>query len=95
MEGFGFIIFTIISVAIILIVMLILLKRMIPEKAMKCSWIILVGLSFISISFFIVSLFIGGWTGMAYGLLSIFVLLGTVLAGFIYLMITLFVKYKS
>jgi len=72
-------------VVFFLLLTFLLLKKNISIKAIEYIWIILFGIFEISIAVFIISQFIGGWTGMAYGLITIIVFLDTAFAALIFL----------
>lgn len=83
MEGFEIFIYIALGVTVLLVVASMLLKRSIPEKKDKYLNIGFYGLLIISLGIVISSLFVGGWSGMGYGLIGGSILVGTIIGGII------------
>ena len=83
MEDFGFFIFLALGITILFVMASIVLKKSIPEKKDKYLSVGFSTLIIISIGIVIISLFVGGWSGMGYGLIGISILIGTILGGLI------------
>lgn len=83
MEGFGIFIYIALGVTVLLVVASILLKKSIPEKKDKYLRIGFYALLIISIGIVIISLFVGGWSGMGYGFIGASILVGTIVGGII------------
>ncbi|WP_299514317.1 YesK family protein [uncultured Rummeliibacillus sp.] len=83
MEGFGIFIYIALGVTVLLVVASIFLKKSIPEKKDKYLSIGFYGLVIISIGIVIISLFVGGWSGMGYGFIGASILVGTIVGGLI------------
>ncbi|MEK4229341.1 YesK family protein [Solibacillus sp. FSL H8-0538] len=81
MEGFEIPIFISLIVAVFLVLILMLLER---NKYGKYISRVIIGLLLFSIGTIVVSLFIGGWTGMGYGIMGLFILIGTILGSVIF-----------
>ncbi len=79
MEGFEIFIYIAFGATVLLVVASILLKKFIPEKKDKYLSISFYGLLIISIGIVIIGLFIGGWSGMGYGLIGASILVGTII----------------
>ena len=82
-EGFGFFIYIALGVTVLLVVASILLKKSIPEKKDKYLSIGFYGLLIISIGIVVISLFLGGWRGMGYGIIGASILVGTIIGGIV------------
>ena len=83
MEGFGIFIYIALGVTVLLVVASIFLKKSIPEKKDKYLSIGFYGLVIISIGIVIISLFVGGLSGMGYGFIGASILVGTIVGGLI------------
>lgn len=83
MEDFGVFIYIALGVTVLLVAASILLKKSNPEKKDKYLNIAFYGLLIISIGIVIISLFVGGWSGMGYGLIGASILVGTLVGGII------------
>ena len=83
MEGFEIFIYIALGVTVLLVAAPILLKKSTPEKKDKYLSIVFYGLLIISIGIVIISLFVGGWSGMGYGLIGASILGGTIIGGII------------
>ncbi|MBH0332443.1 hypothetical protein B5G50_08825 [Brevibacillus brevis] len=81
MEGFEIFIYICLGVTLLFAVASILLRRIFPEKNGKYLSIGFAGLLIISFVIIINGFFVGGWSGMGYGLLGISILIGTLLGG--------------
>ena len=85
LEGFGFPLFLVLIVVVFLLITGIVLKKSLPsEKANKTMAVIFAALLLASIAIVIISLYIGGWAGMGYGIMGLCILVGTIIAGFLY-----------
>lgn len=69
MEGFGFFIYIALGITVLLVIASIVLKKLLPEEKGKYLSVGFSGLLILSIGIVIISLFVGGWNGMGYGLL--------------------------
>ncbi|MFF0826003.1 YesK family protein [Brevibacillus sp. NPDC003359] len=81
MEGFEIFIYICLGVTLLFTIASILLRRTFPEKNSMYLGIGFAGLLIISIVIIIISFFVGGWSGMGYGLIGISILIGTLLGG--------------
>lgn len=85
MEGYGFLIFLVLAVAVLLLVAGWILKKALPlEKVNQIMAVSFAALLLASIALIIISLYIGGWAGMGYGVIGMCVLIGTIIGGFLY-----------
>jgi asparagine N-glycosylation enzyme membrane subunit Stt3 len=86
MAGFKFFIFILLGISILFAVASIVLKNSIQkDKYLRAGFSALI---IISISIIIISLFIGGWSGMGYGFIGICIFIGTIVIGLINWLIT-------
>ena len=83
MEGFGFFIYIALGITVLLVIASIVLKKLLPEKKDKYLSVGFSGLLILSIGIVIISLFVGGWNGMGYGLIGISIFIGTIIGGLI------------
>lgn len=79
MWGFGVFIYIALGITILFFVASIVLKDSIPEKKDKYLRVGFSTLMIISIAIVIIGLFVGGWSGMGYAFIGIFILIGTIL----------------
>lgn len=85
MEGYGFLLFLVLAVAVlVLIAGWVLKKALPPEKAGQTMAVSFAALLLASIALIIISLYIGGWAGMGYGVIGMCVLIGTIIGSFLY-----------
>lgn len=85
MEGYGFLLFLVIAIAIVLALSGIGLKKILPpEKADQTIAAGFAALSLASIALVIISLYVGGWAGMGYGIIGMCALIGTIIGSFLY-----------
>ncbi|MCA1040028.1 YesK-like family protein [Bacillus infantis] len=85
MAGFRVFIFISLGISTLLAVASIVLKNSkMKDKYLRGGFSALI---IISIAIVIISLFIGGWSGMGYGFIGICMFIGTILNGFIYWLI--------
>lgn len=96
MEGYGFLLFLVLAIAIVLALSGIGLKKILPpEKAVQTIAMSFASLLLASIAVVIISLFIGGWEGMGYGILGICALIGTVVGSFMYAGLSYFIDRRK
>lgn len=81
MDGFEIFIYICLGVTLLFAIASILLRRTFPEKNGKYLSIGFDVLLMISIVIISISFFVGGWSGMGYGLIGISILIGTLLGG--------------
>jgi hypothetical protein len=85
MAGFRVFIFILLGISTLFAVASIVLKNSIrKDKYLRGGFSALI---IISIAIVIISLFIGGWSGMGYGFIGVCMFIGTILNGFIYWLI--------
>ncbi len=89
MDIVNFLILSLICASTLVLLHLILTKT-IPKKATKITWTIISAIVILCTIAFMLSIFIGGWTGMGYGLLIIFILVGVFAASIVLLFIKVF-----
>jgi len=78
--------------ACFLIVLNVILKKITPEKSTKIFWSFFSIILAIFVMVFVMSMQIGGWTGLGYGMLSIFILFGMFITSIILLFMHVFSK---
>ena len=89
MDGFEVLIYISLGVTILFVITSMLLKR---NKYDKYIIIVFVGLLLVSIVIIVISLFVGGWAGMGYGIMGLCILIGTIIGGLIISVIKYFGK---
>ena len=87
MEGFEFFIYITLGVIVLYVITSILLKRNKHEKYIS---IIFVGLLLLSIAIIVISFIVGGWAGMGFGFIGFSILIGAIIGGFIFSLISYF-----
>ncbi|WP_289140755.1 YesK family protein [uncultured Brevibacillus sp.] len=90
MEGFEIFIYICLGVTLLFAISSIILRRIFPEKNGKYLGIGFAGLLIISIVIIIISFFVGGWSGMGYGLIGISIFIGTIFGGILNIVIKYF-----
>ena len=89
MDGFEVFIYISLGVTILFVIASMLLKR---NKYDKYISIVFAWLLLISIVIIVISLIVGGWTGMGYGFIGLSILIGTIIGGLIFSVIKYFGK---
>jgi len=89
MDGFEVFIYISLGVTILFVITSMLLKRNKYDKYISTvfAWLLL-----ISIVIIVISLIVGGWTGMGYGFIGLSILIGTIIGGLIFSVIKYFGK---
>ncbi|MFP3390309.1 YesK family protein [Brevibacillus sp. SIMBA_040] len=87
MEGFEIFIYMCLGVALLFAIASIIARRIFPEKNGKYIGIGFSVVLMVSVAIIIISFFVGGWSGMGYGLIGISIFIGTILGGILNLVI--------
>ena len=89
MDGFEIFFYISFGVTILFVIASILLKKIKYEKYIR---LVFARSLLISIVIIIISLIVGGWTGMGYGFIGLSILIGTIIGGLIVSVIKYFEK---
>ncbi|MCM3089135.1 hypothetical protein M3557_14540 [Bhargavaea ginsengi] len=92
MEGIEILIYIAVGVTLFIVILSTVLQKLVPRKKSLGLRIAFLGLIFLSLGAFVLSLYLLGWEGIAYFFVSISILIGTILGGLIISLSKLFTR---